>query len=201
MPAPEQIRERDSDEASTDAEESVPERAPIDRPLLRDAAYRFDDTLESTLRSSVIPYGYTVTIWASGAYLIKLQGAPTIWEAFFFVSGAIAAFGVLASVATRLPRRRGKPTPPLHPDPSRPLLAAGLHILAVGLALAAATAVDRLFGSAAWLLGSFAATTIYLTAASAELAIAIELQRREFSLSVARAVRAPRRAVRRMRKR
>lgn len=178
------------------------ERAPIDGPLLRAAAERFDGTLETTLRASVIPYGYTVTIWASGAYLIKLQGPPTIWEAFAFVSGAILAFGVLASLATRLPHRRGsKEAPRLHPEPARPLLAAGLHIVAVGLALASATAVDLVFGDFAWLLASFAATTIYLAAASAELAIAVELQRREFSLSVSRAVRAPKRAVRRIRSR
>jgi hypothetical protein len=166
------------------AERRTPEyhAPPLDPSLFRAAADRWEGALDSTLRSSVIPYGYTVTIWAAGAYLINLQGTPNLAQAFMFVSGAILAFACLAALSHRLPPGKPIVSSQFRPDPSHPIFAAGLHIAAVGLALGAATTVEALTGGIAWLLAPFAATTIYLGAASAELAIAIELQRREFRL-------------------
>lgn len=162
--------------------------------VLRGAAHRYDQTLDKTLRSAVVPYGYTVTIWASGAYLISLRGIPGLWEAFAFVAGALAAFGLLSALSQRRP---GTPVdtiaPPIHPDSSHPIFAAGLHIAAVGLAFLAAGVVDELLGNAAWFFGSFAVTLIYLSIASAELAIAVELNQRR--VGPRRAATAARRAV------
>jgi hypothetical protein len=162
---------------------------PTDPSVLRGAASRYEGTLDKTLRSAVIPYGYTVTIWASGAYLISLRGIPNGWQAFAFVAGATLAFGVLATISQRLPGADSDlVAPPIHPDSRNPIFAAGLHIAAVGIAFAAATLVDGLLLDFAWFFGSFAVTMIYLLVASAELAIAIELNQREIGLHRARRV-------------
>lgn len=171
--------------------------------MLRGAAARYEGTLDKTLRSAVIPYGYTVTIWASGAYLISLRGIPNGWQAFAFVAGATLAFGVLTTVSQRLPGADPDlVAPPIHPDSRNPIFASGLHIAAVGIAFAAATLVDSLLLDWAWFFGSFAVTIIYLLVASAELAIATELNQREIGLrraggAVRRQGRAIRRVVRR----
>ncbi len=151
--------------------------------MIRGATRRYDSTLDGTLRSAVIPYGYTVTIWAAGAYLIGLRGLPGLLEAFAFVSGALIAFALLASYSQRrLEGRAGESSPDIHPETSHPIFAAGLHILAVGLALLAAWAVDETLGRGAWFFCSFAVTLIYLTLASLELAFAIEMRQREIGL-------------------
>jgi hypothetical protein len=173
--------------------------SPLSVEVLRGAGDRYGQTLDKTLRSAVVPYGYTVTIWSSGAYLISLRGVPSAWEAFAFVAGAIAAFGVLSALS---PRGQGSGSqtiaPPIHPDSSHPIFAAGLHVAAVGLAFGAATLVDRALGQGAWFFGSFVVTFIYLGIASAELAISVELHQRDLRLPRARAlVGRPRAAVRR----
>jgi hypothetical protein len=160
------------------------EPSPTDVSVLRAASGRFAGTLDKTLRSAIVPYGYTVTIWASGAYLISLRGVPAMLEAFAFVAGAIFAFGVLTGLSQR---RRPEPDPsavrpPIHPDSSHPIFAAGLHVAAVGLAFVAASLVDETLGNAAWFFGPFVVTLVYLSIASAEMAIAIELNQREVRL-------------------
>ncbi len=171
---------------------------PLDRGVLGGATRRWDATLDKTLRSAVIPYGYTVTTWAAGAYLVSLRGIPSGLEAFFFVCGAICAFALLATISAR---RSGsgalmadEPLP-IHPDSTHPIFAAGLHIVAVGLAFGVATVVDRLFGNVAWFLGSFTVTLVYLALSSLELAIAIEAHRRQLSLRRARVLVRRRRSV------
>jgi hypothetical protein len=159
---------------------------PIDIGLFRAAGRRWEGALDTTLRSSVVPYGYTVTIWASGAYLIHLQGTPSMGQAFLFVSGALLAFAALAAFSHGRAVSAPAPAGKLHPDAAHPILAAGLHITAVGIALFAAGVIDRGTGEAAWLLGSFAVTFIYLGTASGELALALELQRREIGIYSAR---------------
>ncbi len=169
-----------------------PRARPLAPGVISGAVRRFDSTLDKTLRSAVVPYGYTVTTWAGGAYLVSRRGAPSALEAFGFVCGAIAAFALLATISAR---RSGsgalmssEPLP-IHPDSTHPIFAAGIHVAAVGLALGAATVVDSLFGNAAWLLNSFTVTLIYLSLSSFELAIAIEVHRRHVGRERARVVR------------
>jgi hypothetical protein len=45
--------------------------------------------------SSAAPYGYTLTVWSSGALLIHFRHAPTVWEVFLFLFGAVVAFAAL----------------------------------------------------------------------------------------------------------
>lgn len=172
---------------------------PLEESVLRASARRYDNILDKTLRSAVVPYGYTVTIWAAGAYLINKRGFPDLWEAFVFVAGAILAFGCLSAVSQRRrrPRRRTE-APALPRGAAHPLFGAGLHIAAVGLALGCAALVNTYLGQAAWALAPFVVTSIYLLTASAELAVAVELREREVGLESARGlVRWPRRAIRR----
>lgn len=44
-------------------------------------------------------YGYTLTIWGSGALLISQYGTPTAVQILSYVGGALAAFTALALVA------------------------------------------------------------------------------------------------------
>ena len=172
--------------------------SPLDPGVLRAASQRWDGTLDKTLRSAVIPYGYTVTTWATGAYLVGQQGLPSAFEAFLFVCGAIIAFALLATLSAR---RSGsgelltsEPIP-IHPDSSHPIFVAGFHILAIGAAFAAAAAVDELLGNSAWFVGSFVVTLVYLALSSLELAIAIELHRRKIGIARARVIIRRRRRV------
>jgi hypothetical protein len=163
----------------------------LDPGVLRGASRRWDGTLDKTLRAAVIPYGYTVTTWATGAYLVGERGLPSGFEAFIFVCGAIIAFALLSVVSARRSGSGEVMTAepiPIHPDSNHPIFVAGFHILAIGVAFAAAALLDELTGNAAWFLGSFVVTLIYLALSSLELAVAIELHRRQFGLRRARVV-------------
>ncbi len=172
--------------------------SPLDPGVLRAASRRWEGTLDKTLRAAVIPYGYTVTTWATGAYLVGEQGLPSAFEGFIFVCGAIVAFALLSALSARIagPRELVATEPiPIHPDSTHPIVVAGFHIFAIGIAFAAAAAVDELFGNAAWFFGSFAVTIIYLALSSFELAVAIEMHRREIGLRRARVIVRRQRAV------
>ena len=45
-----------------------------------------------------LPFGYTLTIWSSGALAINRYGAPRVVEIFAFLLGAIGTYVVVASV-------------------------------------------------------------------------------------------------------
>lgn len=173
--------------------------SPLDRGVLKGASQRWDATLDKTLRSALVPYGYTVTTWASGAYLVTMRGRPTAFDVFLFVIGAISAFALLATVAAR---RSGVSSGeliseeplPIHPDSNHPIFVAGLHIAATGVAFGTTVLVDKL-GALSWFVSPFAMTLVYLSLSSFELAIAIEAHRRELTLRRARRlVRHPRAA-------
>lgn len=55
--------------------------------------------LEATLREEARAYGYTLTIWGTGALLIGELGLPTTVEVFTFAAGAVAGFAALSLVA------------------------------------------------------------------------------------------------------
>ena len=164
---------------------------PLDPGVVRAASRRWDGTLDKTLRAAVIPYGYTVTTWATGAYLVGVRGLPSAFEGFIFVCGAIVAFALLSVLSARIAGTGELLTTeplPIHPDSTHPIFVAGFHILAIGAAFAAAAAVDELVGNVAWFFGSFVVTIIYLALSSFELAMAIELHRREIGLKRARVI-------------
>jgi hypothetical protein len=150
--------------------------------LLRGATGRLRSSLERTLTATSVPYGYTVTIWVCGAYLVRNQGdgfpGVGIAQGFAFAAGALLGFAVLAALSGRLLPHAAPAGEALDAEVHHPLFAAGFHILAMGLAMPAAMLAARWLGDAAWFLTPFLATSVYLAVASAELALALELSRR-----------------------
>lgn len=61
------------------------------------------ERLADNLLSESEAYGYTLSIWGSGALLIHAFGSPGITPIFLFIIGALAAFVTLALVAFRKP--------------------------------------------------------------------------------------------------
>jgi len=124
---------------------------------------RYSAALVSVLGRSALPYGYTITVWTSGAVLEHDVGSPGIVEIWLFLAGAIAAFALLAALAARAQPRPAKPSP-------YQLVRTGtIQTIAVGAALGATCAIGLLHTMIAWPLASFAATAVYLTAASVEV--------------------------------
>jgi hypothetical protein len=116
--------------------------------------------------ASAAPYGYTVTIWTSGAVLMHYRGTPSVFDAFVFLAGALSGFGVVALSA----RGALDQTEPLGRATDR-VVAGTLHWFAVGGAVGSVALLGRIDRWVAWPLASFAATAIYLVAASIQLAV------------------------------
>jgi hypothetical protein len=129
-------------------------------------ADRYLQALATVVRRSAIPYGYTITIWTSGAVLEHGHGRPTLGQTYLFLLGAVGGFAVIALIAARSAPRR------LEPAAGALLRIGAINAVALGLALGAAALVSMVRGDAAWPLGSFAATTVYLLVASIELLLA-----------------------------
>lgn len=116
--------------------------------------------------SSAAPYGYTITVWSSGALLMHTHGPPAVRDVFLFAIGALIGFGVLGVLASGplsdvRPIERG----------SDRVVAGMLDWVAVGASLGAVALLAQIHGGVAWPLGSFAATLIFLVAAGVQLAV------------------------------
>ncbi len=122
------------------------------------------EALANVVRGSAVPYGYTLTIWTSGAALERHHGSPRISDIFLFAAGAIAGF---AAVAIGVRRLEPKPLAPTREHLTRTGI---IQIFAVGLALGAAALVAQISGFVVWPLGAFLATAVYLLVAAIELA-------------------------------
>jgi hypothetical protein len=116
---------------------------------------------------SIAPYGYTLTVWTSGAVLTHARGVPTTEAALFFMIGAVLGFALVALLAFGSLHQR------VTGEATQPRVWVGLHVLPISLSIGAATLVAHLLESiAAWPLGGFAATVIYLAMLSGQLALA-----------------------------
>jgi hypothetical protein len=121
--------------------------------------------LATTVRSSAIPYGYTIAIWTSGAVLEHAHRKAGVPEAYLFLLGAAAGYGMVGLLAWRGAPHRLEPA-------SGDLLRAGaINVVAIALALGSGTLAAKIPGTAAWPTGSFAATATYLLVVSLELAL------------------------------
>lgn len=127
------------------------------------AAQQRFEALRAVLGGSAVPYGYTLTVLSSHSILSRSHGAPTILDILLFVVGAIGAFTLLALLSGRatarsLPATRGD------------LIRAGtMQVFAIGAAFGATVLIGLIPGIAAWPLGAFAATSLYLAIASLEI--------------------------------
>jgi hypothetical protein len=56
----------------------------------------FRRTLALVVAAMDLPFGYTLTIWSSGAIAIRRYGFPNVGEIFAFLLGGITAYVILA---------------------------------------------------------------------------------------------------------
>jgi hypothetical protein len=116
---------------------------------------------------SIAPYGYTLTIWTSGAVLTHARGIPNTTDALLFMLGAVVAFALVGAASF------GTLTARVRVEAQQPALWAGFHMLSIGVAIGTATLIAQLLEDrGAWPLGGFAATISYLVMFAAQLALA-----------------------------
>jgi hypothetical protein len=129
---------------------------------------RYREHLQAAIAASAAPYGYTLTIWTSGAITTHAEGLPTPVEALLFLAGAVAGFALVGAFAhggaARILRPAGE---------SSVRLWGGFHIPSVGLAIAGSSLVGSIFnGPVTWPLVGFLATAIYLLVIAAQFTLA-----------------------------
>jgi hypothetical protein len=122
--------------------------------------------LGTIVAASAAPYGYTVTLWSSGAVLLRSHGAPHVGDVFAFAAGALAAFSLMALLARGALARMESVD-----DAADRVWAGALNWFAVGAAVGAVALLAEIHGREAWPLGSFAATALYILAASLQLTV------------------------------
>jgi hypothetical protein len=150
----------------TEGDGSGPRADPVGavgvRPLGRwgAVAATYRRGLRTPVAAAAAPYGYTLTIWTSGAVIAHERGIPSAVGAILFAVGGVAGFALVGLLAYGGLGRRAAPTPAPFS------LWHGLHVAgvgaAIGIAVAATAVVD---GDAAWAVGGFLATVVYLLAA------------------------------------
>jgi hypothetical protein len=132
---------------------------------MRFGSYR--DAARQAVAMSIAPYGYTLTVWTSGAVLTHARGIPSTADALLFMLGSVVGFALVGVAAF------GAHTARVRVAPQQPALWAGFHVLSVGAAIGLATLIAHLLDNGgAWPLGGFAATTNYLGVLAAQLALA-----------------------------
>ncbi len=132
----------------------------------REGTARFGPALRSTVAASAFPYGYTLTIWTSGAVLAHTRGAPSTVDALLYMAGAVAGFLAVAVAAFRGFRIR------TDPGPTTFSLWDAAHFGSIGGAIGVAVLVAHLVHARpAWAIDGFLATSVYLTGTALQLAV------------------------------
>jgi hypothetical protein len=142
-------------------------------PSTHDAAHRsglgmLPAAFGTVVAASAAPYGYTVSIWSSGAVLMHRRGVPDVFDVFLFAIGALSGFAVLGLLAHKVVA-----TSEQLGGARERVLAGMLHWLAVGVAVGAAALLAEIPGRVTWGVGSFAATSLYILGASVQLALVV----------------------------
>jgi len=124
---------------------------------------RYRTDLRGVVGSSASAYGYTLTIWSTGAMLSHLYGAPSLPKIFLFLGGAVLAFALVGVLAF------GGVTKRFGGGSGRVELWGSVHFLSGGMAVGAAWLVGAYASSlAGWPLGAFVATAVYLSVVGVE---------------------------------
>jgi hypothetical protein len=123
--------------------------------------------LGTMVAASAAPYGFTLSIWCSGAMLFRAHGVPRAGEILGFLAGALVGFALMGLLAQRALYASAVTD---HAATDR-VLAGGMHWLAAGSAVLAALLLSQIDGWIAWPLVSLAATTLYILGASLQLAL------------------------------
>ena len=125
---------------------------------------RFRSGLRLAVVGSGLPYGYTLTTFASGQSVIHVHGSPAVGLLLLVAAGAGAAAGALRATT------RGLVVPVVHLGESPALMRAlVVQTVAVGGAVLAAAAAAHLPELPAWPVAGFASTAIYLAVVALEL--------------------------------
>ena len=106
-------------------------RSACARQRVSPVAYK--SALRTTVAASAAPYGYTLTIWTSGAVLSHARGIPSSTFAVLFLIGAVGAYALVgALVFAGLSEQQA-------PESARAVVWGALHFFSVGLAIGAAS--------------------------------------------------------------
>jgi hypothetical protein len=129
---------------------------------------RYRARLRAVVAASAAPYGYTLTIWTSGAVTTHHQGLPSTGQALLFLVGAVTGFALVGALAN------GGASGVLASDPEPGVRVwGGFHLPAVGLAIALAAGVDSMApDTPAWALVGFTSTAVYLLTIAAQFTLA-----------------------------
>lgn len=128
---------------------------------------RYGKSLRSAVGSSAAPYGFTLSVWTTGAVIMHAQGTPTPINVLEFAAGSVLAFAFVGFLAFGdLVGESGESRP-------RCDLWGNFHFVSVGLAIGAAALVTSLLDTGlVWSLASFLSTACYLLALGAEFTVA-----------------------------
>lgn len=120
--------------------------------------------LRGLAASSAAPYGYTLTLWTSGAVTIGAEGLLSELDALLLLAGALLGFGTVGAGAFE-----GLDVG-LDPGPRDEVrLWGALHLPSVGLTLLAVSSITgQVHGPAVWALVGFVATSSYLLLTGAQ---------------------------------
>ncbi len=135
---------------------------------MSDERHSYRSHLKTAVATSAAPYGYTLTIWTSGAVTTHSRGIPTAWEALLFLAGAVLGFGVTAALAY------GRPSEILASrEHGTVRLWGGFHLVSVGLAIGGAALVTATVKDpVAWMIVGFVATFVYLVVIAGQFTLA-----------------------------
>lgn len=120
--------------------------------------------LRAVAGRSAVPYGYTVTLWSSGALLMHARGTPDVGDVFLFVAGAVGAFAVLGAIV------RSTASDVIAPSTADLVITGTLNVVAVGAAVGAVGLIALIATTADWAFASFTATAVYLGGSALQLA-------------------------------
>ncbi|WNO52406.1 hypothetical protein [Stakelama saccharophila] len=141
----------------------------VRRPISVGAVVRnIADNIVLSVRDNSSAFGYSITITGSYGMLEKLEGAPAVSEIFAALVAAALAFSCLELLVLALVREVRKPE-----SQSRVLISRMMNFVSVGGGVAMAALCGReLDGLAAWSLGAFLATIVFVCLEAVALEIA-----------------------------
>lgn len=124
--------------------------------------------MASVGRNAALPYGYTATVWATGAAVADRLDPPALSDALAYVTGAWLAFVIVRVLVI------GREEVAEQPGTRRTVRLGALQILPVATGVLAGVGVGAalgLSGPLAWGMGGCVATFAFLAVASLDLAL------------------------------
>lgn len=128
----------------------------------------FERGVDTAARNNITAMGYSISITAAFALLQTSRSDTGILAIFFFATGAVLAFAIIACLASGFFQEE------LEDESSNvKSLAGALSFLSVGLALGVAYVGGLLIpGLVAWPISAFLATVVYVASVGLELTMA-----------------------------